>query len=79
MNCGVGHRHILDLALLWLWCRLTTAALICPLVWELPYATSVALKNDPKFKKKSKSKSKSTTLIIFIYLYFLFFLSFCLF
>ena len=22
MSCGVGHRHGLDIALLWLWCRL---------------------------------------------------------
>ena len=31
MNCGVGHRRGLDLALLWLWCRPTAAALIQPL------------------------------------------------
>ena len=34
-----------DPALLWLWCRLATAALIPPLAWELPYATGAALKN----------------------------------
>ena len=44
MSCGVGHRHGLDLA--WLWPAAT--APIRPLVWELTYATSVALK-----KKKS--------------------------
>ena len=32
------------LALLWLWRRLTAAALIQPLAWELPYAAGVALK-----------------------------------
>ena len=37
MSCGVGHTHGLDPALLWLWCRLTTAALIQPLAWEPPY------------------------------------------
>ena len=26
MSCGVGHRHSLDLALLWLWCRLAAVA-----------------------------------------------------
>ena len=33
-----------DLALLWLWCRLAAIALIRPLVWELCFATVVALK-----------------------------------
>ena len=32
------------LALLWLWCRLAAAALICPLAWEPPCARGVALK-----------------------------------
>ena len=47
MSCGVG-RSGLDLALLWLWCRLAAAAPVQPLVWELPYALGAALK-----KKKS--------------------------
>ena len=51
MSCGVGHRHSLDPALLWLWPRLPAAALIRPLAWELPYATGLALKR-PKKKKK---------------------------
>ena len=38
-------------ALLWLWCGLAAAALIQPLVWELPYATGVVL-NVKKKKKK---------------------------
>ena len=48
-SCGIGHRHDSDLMLLWLWCRLASAALILPLAWELPYATGEALK-----KKKKK-------------------------
>ena len=44
MSCSVGHRCGLDLALLWLWCRLPAAALIRPLAWELPFAACVALK-----------------------------------
>ena len=40
-----------DLVLLWLWCRLTTAALIRPLAWGLPYAVGAALK-----RKKEDSK-----------------------
>ena len=44
VSCGVGHRHGLDPALLWLWCRLAAVALISPLAWELPYAVGVASK-----------------------------------
>ena len=43
MSCGVGHSCSLDLALLW--CRPTAVAPIRPLVWELPYARGVALKD----------------------------------
>ena len=44
VSCGVGCRHGSDLALLWLWCRPAGAAPIRSLAWELPYATSAALK-----------------------------------
>ena len=44
MNCGVGHRRGLDLALLWLWHRPAAVAPIRPLSWEPPYATGAALK-----------------------------------
>ena len=55
MSCGVGHRHILDLALLWLCQQLT--ALIQPLAPELPYALGVALKiKQNKTNKKNKNK-----------------------
>ena len=37
MICGVGHRHGLDPAFLWLWCRPAAAAPIQPLGWEPPY------------------------------------------
>ena len=49
VSCSVGYRCNLDPALLWLWQRQAAAAPIQPLAWELPYATSVALKS----KKKS--------------------------
>ena len=48
MNCGVGRRCGLDLALLWLWCRLAAVALIQPLAWELPWVAGVALKEEKK-------------------------------
>ena len=44
MSCGVGHRHSLDLASLWL----AAAAPIRPLAWEPPYAAGVALKRQKK-------------------------------
>ena len=44
MSFGVGHRHGLDLALLWLWCRAGAIAPIRPVAWEPPYAVGVALK-----------------------------------
>ena len=51
MTCGVGHRHGLDLALLWLWCRPAAVPLIGPLAWEPPYAAGAAL-------EKTKNKIK---------------------
>ena len=53
MSCGVGCRLSLDLALLWLWCRLVAEALIQALAWELPYAAGVALKSKNKTNKKT--------------------------
>ena len=52
MSCGVDHRGGSDPALLWLWCRLTAAALIQPLSWEPPYAAGVALQR-PKTNKQT--------------------------
>ena len=46
--CGIGCRCSLDLALLWLWCRLEAIAPIWPLAWELPYATGTTLKSKAK-------------------------------
>ena len=43
-SCGVGCRHGLELALLWLWCRLAGAAPIQPIAWEFPYAAGIAIK-----------------------------------
>ena len=55
MSCGAGSRRCSDLALLWLWCRLAAAAVIQPLVWELPCAMGMALK---KFFLKVIEKEK---------------------
>ena len=56
MICGVGHRRSLDLALLWLWCRLVATAPIGPLAWEPPYAAGAALKQK---KKKERERERN--------------------
>ena len=55
-SCGVGSRHSLDPALLWLWHWLVAAASIQPLAWEPPYAEGVALKRQPLPAKKRKER-----------------------
>ena len=52
--CGVGCKCGLDLVLLWLCHRLTTAALIQPLAWELPCAIGAALKRQKEKKNCDK-------------------------
>ena len=54
MSCGVGHRHSLDLAVLW--CRPAAAALLQPLACELPSIVVVVLKRK---KKLSEIKTKT--------------------
>ena len=65
MSSGVGCRHRVDLALLWLWHRLAAITPILPLVWELPYAVGAALKIK---KQKKKYKKKKKVIIQFIVL-----------
>ena len=55
MSCGVGRRHGLDLALLWLWRRPEAVALIHPLAWELLYFEGAALKKQTKQNKTMTS------------------------
>ena len=59
MSCGVGCRHSLDPALVWLWCRLAATAPIQPLAWELPYAIGAALKRKQQQNKQTKKKTRS--------------------
>ena len=56
MSCGVGCRHGLDPALLWLWCRLAPTAPIRPLAWEPPNAMGVAQEMAKRQKQKKKKK-----------------------
>ena len=54
MSGGTGHRHGLDRALLWLWCRLAAVAPIRLLAWKLPSAAGAA----PKSQKQQQQKVK---------------------
>ena len=64
MTCGVGHRYGSDLALLWLWGRLTATAPIRSLAWERSYVMGAALKGQKTKKKKKKKKKRSVYIII---------------
>ena len=60
----MGHRCGLDPALLRLWCRQATIALIRPLGWEPLYAEGEALKKkDLKQKKKSSKRKKEESFL----------------
>ena len=59
MSSGVGCRRGRDPAFLRLWCRPATAALIQPLVWELPYATGAALGRKEGRKERKKEECLS--------------------
>ena len=48
MSHGVGHRHSSNPMLLWLWHRLTVAAPIRPLAWELLHGAGGPLKKQKK-------------------------------
>ena len=65
---GIGHRHSLDVVLLWLWHRLAAMALIQPLAWEAPYAIPVALKKKKKKKKTQYVKYLNGTPVFLNYI-----------
>ena len=48
VSCRVAHRRSLDLALLWLWCRLAATAPIGLLAWEPAYAAGATLKRQDR-------------------------------
>ena len=58
MCCGIGCRCSSDPVLLWLRCRLAAITPIQHLAWELPYATSAALKAMKRKEKKGKGRKK---------------------
>ena len=53
----------------WLWCRPAAIALIQPLAWEFPYATSTAIKRKKEGKKRKKEKERNIYIYIFAYIY----------
>ena len=59
VSWGVGHKRGSDPTLLWLWRRLAAAALIGPLGWEPPYASSAALKKEKRGKKENNVEVNS--------------------
>ena len=68
MSCGIGGRHSSDSALLWLWHKPGSAALIPPLARGLPYDVGEALKS--KKKKKKKKKKKDFPVIYWVFFFF---------
>ena len=65
VGCAVGCRCGLDLALLWLWCRLAAVAPIQPPTWELPYAVGAALKRQNTKTKEKKKKQRKLLLELY--------------
>ena len=57
-SCGIGRRCGSDLALLWLWQRSATVALIRPLAWEPPYAMGAALKRKKEEEEEEEKKKR---------------------
>ena len=58
VSFGIDCRWVLDLAMLWLCCRRTAAAPVCPIAWELPYISGVTLKRQNKTKNKRKERKR---------------------
>ena len=54
----MGHRRGSDLTWLWLWCRPVTAALICPLAWEYPYAPDTGCTNLEERKERRREERR---------------------
>ena len=62
MNCGVGHRCILDPVLLWLWCRLAAVAPIPSLGNSLFHTCSPENKQNDEQKNKQIATNQSRSL-----------------
>ena len=73
MSCGVGHRHSLNLALLWLWRRPVAMAPIRLQAWEPPYAMGATLQNIKE--KQTNRKTKVVPEFSCLHFFAVFFLS----
>ena len=62
MSYGVGCKHSLDLAWLWLWPA--AVAPVRSLAWEPPYAAGAALKDKKTKRQKKIQKKKKKTVSI---------------
>ena len=61
MSCGVGRRHSLDPALLWLWHRPVARGPIRPLAWESPYAMGAAQEKAKRPKQQQQQQKLNLT------------------
>ena len=66
MSCGVGCRHGLDPALLWLWRRPVAVAPIGPLAWESPYAARAAQELAKRQQQQQQKKNHNKNLQQFL-------------
>ena len=57
MSCSVGHKCSSDLELLW--CRPAAAGPIQPLAWQLPHASSAALKQTKQNNNDKQKKPRN--------------------
>ena len=64
VSCGVGCRHGLDPALLWLWYRPTATAPITPLAGEPPYATGAALEKAKRPERKKEMQILRSSMVV---------------
>ena len=62
MSCGVGRRHGLDPALLWLWCSTAATVPVTPLAWERPCAMGAALE---KTKRQNNNNNNNNFFFLF--------------
>ena len=58
LSCGIGHRHGLDPALLWLWRRPAATASIWPLAWEIPCATGAARQKKKREREREREEDQ---------------------
>ena len=61
------NQWVMDLALLWLWCRLAATAPVRPLAWEPPYAASAAKKIKIKINFKKRVEVFDVAKVVYLF------------